>query len=151
MQISTRSILHIELSIHTTKCSLTAVLSSKFMGDTVINVGILRKSEKLIGFCEGTFLTKSADSKFRIVFTDLDDEGLPRVIGSIDIQEDKIKSDVSNVSMISSSIVMFQLEDGTATMLEFSDSDFEVVTTSHVVFGDNEIVVDDGDVQVTTF
>jgi D-serine dehydratase len=119
------------------------------MADTVINVGILRKSEKLIGFCEGTFLTKSADSKFRIVFTDLDDERLPRVIGSIEIQEDKIKSAVSNASMISSSIVMFQLEDGTATMLEFSD--FEVMTTTHVVFGDNEIVVDDGDVQVTTF
>jgi len=123
------------------------------MGESVIRIGILRKGEKLIGFCKGTFLTVSADSKFRVIFTDLDDDGLPRVIGSPDIPEVKIKSDVSSASMLTSSMVMFQFEDGTATILEFSDSDsdFEVKSTTHVVLGDNEIVLDDGDVQVTTF
>ena len=123
------------------------------MDEAVIKIGILRKGEKLIGFSEGTFLTVSADSKFRVIFTNLDDDKLPRIITSTEIPGANIKSDVSSASMLSSSMVMFQFEDGTATIIEFSDSDsdFEVKSTTHVVLGDNEIVLDDGDVQVTTF
>lgn len=123
------------------------------MGEAVIEIGILRKGEKLIGFSEGTFLTVSADSKFRVIFTDLDDDGLPRVIGSTGIPEGKIEYDVSIASMLSSSMVMFQFEDGTASLIEFSDldSNFEIKSTTNIITGDNEITIDDGDIKISTF
>lgn len=116
-----------------------------------ISFGILKKGDAVIGFSEGTFLIKSPDARFRLVFTDLDDEGLPRVMGSADVPEFKTNAKVKQASMLSPSMAMFQFDDGTANITEFSESNFDHRSTTNVIIGDNDISVDDGDVKISTF